>query len=574
MCEFLKVAGLWLAAAVLVLSASAAGSTLPRPGVPGEEVTGADGDGGGEAGSGAGALVCGPSEWACADGSRCVPAAWRCDHRPHCPDASDEINCTFNSTCGPGQFKCTSSGLCIAATWRCDGDIDCGPHDQSDEDVYMCNKEFKCGGNMARCATPSGGHFQCAPVHSFCDGTRDCADGSDEWDICDNFTVASCSDLKCALGCRPTHEGLACYCQPGYEPVDGRCVDTDECAAGSYCAQTCRNTPGSYACACARGYTLRHDRATCKPINEPPSVPLSLLVVKEQGIQRIRPAPASETIGDSAPGALPPGTPPPPNNRTLLRALSVRAFDFHYTNKSVCYVHHNLSKSSLVCADADDMSRRHTLPTPDLFPDIESVSYLRVDWVSGSWYFYDESRGVLYVCCQLLMYCRLLLQRRLDRMHGLALDPTAGLMFWSVWGASPPALERANLAGEGRGSLVLHKLVYPVGVAVDVAAQHVYWADGYLDTLERITYDGKHRLTVARLRMVSALPILIYLVDTANHSDGHFTKTTRERAVVDIVTNYLIVTTYDSGQIQTRIRIHSRVHVILMFNVKWMSLLK
>lgn len=53
-------------------------------GIPGEEATGAE----------AGAASCGAGEFACADGSRCVPAAWRCDLRAHCPDASDELNCS------------------------------------------------------------------------------------------------------------------------------------------------------------------------------------------------------------------------------------------------------------------------------------------------------------------------------------------------------------------------------------------------------------------------------------------------------------------------------------------------
>lgn len=52
-------------------------------------------------------------------------------------------------------------------------------------------KDFKCPGNEARCATPVDGRFQCAAVSAFCDGARDCLDGSDEWDICDNCAYPS-----------------------------------------------------------------------------------------------------------------------------------------------------------------------------------------------------------------------------------------------------------------------------------------------------------------------------------------------------------------------------------------------
>ncbi|RVE41824.1 hypothetical protein evm_013527 [Chilo suppressalis] len=435
----------------------------PGPG-PGEEVT-----------APASVLACGAGEWACADRSRCVPAAWRCDTHTHCPDASDEIGCVFpNTTCSGGQFRCAHSGLCIAATWRCDGEDDCGPHDNSDEDVYMCNKDLKCPANSARCATPEGGHFQCVPVGAFCDGKRDCRDGSDEWDQCAKYSSESCADLNCARGCRATLSGLACFCEPGFEPHDGRCDD-------------------------------------------PESQPLSLLVATEHGLQRVTPSPSPSP--SLVPSLVLTPSPSPPTNRTALQALHVRAFDFLYSNKSVCYVHHNVSRAGLVCVDADDLSRRRNLPTPDLFPDIDSVSYVRVDWVSGSWYLYDWSRSVLYVCSASMQHCRVLLQHRLSRMHGLALDPTAGFMFWSVWGGAAAALERGDLSGGGRAALAAHRLVYPSGVCVDIPARRVYWADAYLDTLECARYDGEQRRTLARLptsqnvHQLSVLGSVVYAPD-------------------------------------------------------------
>ncbi|XP_039746200.1 low-density lipoprotein receptor-related protein 1 [Pararge aegeria] len=444
-----------------------------------------------------GTLSCGAEQFACADGSRCVPGAWRCDARAHCADASDELHCPrgADASCGAGRFRCARSGLCVAAGWRCDGDADCGPHDASDEDPHMCEKDFKCRGAWARCATPEDGRFSCVPVYNFCDGERHCLDGSDEWDICDNFTEAQCASHSCGA-CRPTHDGVACYCAPGYEPRDARCVDSDECSWEGACAQRCSNSPGSFACACAEGYVLRADRRSCQPLNEPPGAPLSLLVVTQSGVSREWPA-----------------APAPAGNYSL-RALDVRALDFHYSNGSVCYVHNNVSRAALVCVRADDFAARTELPAPELFADLSSVSHLAVDWLAGNWYFADEAREVVYACEPALRHCRVLLQAK---PRGLALDPGAGLLFWSEWGAGPPAVRRASLAGREARALAAARLVYPGALCAEPAARLLYWADAYLESVERADYEGARRLTVrrgyagTRLRALSLLDETLFL---------------------------------------------------------------
>lgn len=129
---------------------------------------------------------------------------------------------------------------------------------------------------------------------------------------------------------------------------------------------------------------------------DPADEPLSLVVVTQRDVRRVWPGVLpGELPNQPAPPALP--APPAQHNHTL-PALNVRAIDFHYTNRfeytsplslesaqlrpyslmflcrTICYVHHNISKSGIVCVAADDFSRRTVMPTPDLFPDVAGKS--------------------------------------------------------------------------------------------------------------------------------------------------------------------------------------------------------
>lgn len=59
-------------------------------------------------------LQCGPTEFACHDGIKCVPVTRICDSAPDCFDGSDEpLDCPRNVPCRAGQFSCALSGKCI-----------------------------------------------------------------------------------------------------------------------------------------------------------------------------------------------------------------------------------------------------------------------------------------------------------------------------------------------------------------------------------------------------------------------------------------------------------------------------
>ena len=133
-------------------------------------------------------LTCGSGET--------VPETWKCDQKPDCMDASDEMGCA-------GIFVCKDGKSSIDEALKCDGFPDCA--DQSDEvgcPTFMCTSgkvimlSFRCDGypdccpeSDPECADQSDEQncptFTCTdgmtvPLDFKCDGEPDCADGSDE----------------------------------------------------------------------------------------------------------------------------------------------------------------------------------------------------------------------------------------------------------------------------------------------------------------------------------------------------------------------------------------------------------
>lgn len=69
-------------------------------------------------------------------------------------------------------------------------------------------------------------------------------------------------------------------------------------------------------------------------------------------------------------------------------------------------------------------------------------------------------------------------------------------MFFTKWGAT--SLDRAHMDGTNQTSIVTAKIIYPFGITLDLANQHVYWVDTYMDSVERVDYNGKNRWSVRK----------------------------------------------------------------------------
>ncbi|CAH0551681.1 unnamed protein product [Brassicogethes aeneus] len=423
--------------------------------------------------------TCSPNHFRCNNG-QCILASWQCDSTPQCDDGSDESaeECLLKQNCGPETFQCALTKKCIPSGWVCDEEPDCGVSpelgdDLSDENPQQCHKGPNCRWNYAAC---SDGPY-CILIQKFCDGHGDCPGNSDEWNFCHNKSL-SCDKLQCSYGCKVTPQGPRCHCPEGKRPEDSKCVDANECELDGSCAQICTNTLGSFTCSCVSGYEL--NGTNCIAVNAPKSEPASLIFSTPSEIKRIT------LDGKSWPG------------NSTIRLINNNALEFIHRNHTICYIHHNVTKTSLVCANINNMNERWELNDASSLLEVESIQQMSLDWVSNNWYFLDDQRELIIVCTSDLKWCNMLIDYELSKPRALALDPTSGYMFFTKWGHSPPMLERCKLDGSDRRTIVNHKIVYPYGVSVDYPNKHVYWIDTYLDYVERVDFDGKHRRTVMR----------------------------------------------------------------------------
>ena len=65
-------------------------------------------------------------------------------------------------------------------------------------------------------------------------------------------------------------------------------------------------------------------------------------------------------------------------------------------------------------------------------------------------------------------------------------------MFWTDWGQLP-RIERADLDGNNRLTLVNDSLLQPFGITVDYEGLKIYWCDSGFDAIEYASLNGEGR---------------------------------------------------------------------------------
>ncbi|XP_063692973.1 uncharacterized protein LOC134824899 isoform X2 [Bolinopsis microptera] len=158
----------------------------------------------------------------CADGIQCFPSSGKCDKFkiPHCNDKSDDVGCT----CKESEMVCADGNGCASLQRKCDGSTQCADGSDESRDICYVSGSGVCGIGTKKCATGN----QCIAKGTMCDGSIQCLDGSDE-------DPAFCPAYECPAAKKKCADGIQCvpkklFCNGKAECTDGSDESEEECA--------------------------------------------------------------------------------------------------------------------------------------------------------------------------------------------------------------------------------------------------------------------------------------------------------------------------------------------------------
>ncbi|XP_072048536.1 low-density lipoprotein receptor-related protein 5-like [Amphiura filiformis] len=88
-----------------------------------------------------------------------------------------------------------------------------------------------------------------------------------------------------------------------------------------------------------------------------------------------------------------------------------------------------------------------------------------------------------------------IINTNIEKPRAIVVDPTAGFIYWTDWG-NHSKIERAKLDGSERYIFVDTELLGPSGLAFDFEDQRLYWCDNGMQRVETVDFNGGNRVNL------------------------------------------------------------------------------
>merc|ERR1711981_584925 len=113
----------------------------------------------------------------------------------------------------------------------------------------------------------------CTEYTDECTQTCKFNEDTDNYELYNNQPSHECNseeNFRC-INLTPTNEDTRpykCECVDGYQKIDDKCVDVDECSQNICGSANCENLAGSFSCSCDDGYIFDAENKSCEDIDE------------------------------------------------------------------------------------------------------------------------------------------------------------------------------------------------------------------------------------------------------------------------------------------------------------------
>ncbi|KAH3690113.1 hypothetical protein DPMN_193734, partial [Dreissena polymorpha] len=176
---------------------------------------------------------------------------------------------------------------------------------------------------------------------------------------------------------------------------------------------------------------------------------------------------------------------------------------------------------------------------------------IAVDWLSHTIYWTDSTYRWIAAAPVAIekmdnhIY-KIIADTNLYYPNGITLDPLDGFLFWTDNGLHPK-IERSNMAGRGRRTLITKGLISPISMETDIANKRIYWIDTGTENIESSKYDGTNRVTFKRITLSTLFDLVIFrdvlaVTDINSNRIMFFNTTNGEKAASSIYLGIYIIT--------------------------------